>query len=415
MVVMKDFEKNIAIDYPLPEDEKARQAKLEEYNILDTLPEDEFDALVELAATITESPVSLMNLLDQDRQWTKAAYGTEPGKVEHRADSVCQYTILQNDALEVEDLRLDDRFKDKEYVVEGPQYRSYAGYPLRTPEGFNLGAICVLDYSPKSLNESQKKALKTISEEIISRLELRVKQQELKQMNIEKDQFLRVVNHDIKSPINGIISSANYLQQLWDGDMEELNKMLSMIEMSGRKLLSYTNELMENALSDQQTKLHPSEVKIGNTIKELVTIYTPLAEAKNLQIELKCNTLESFILDVEKFKLLTSNLISNALKFSNKKGSICIDAEILGGSPRLLHLSVADSGIGIPEEFLPSLFEKNKAHQRQGTFGEMSSGIGLPIVKKFVELHNGDIKVDTKKDKGTTFHVVLPEYEDTAF
>ncbi|HBQ61409.1 MAG TPA: hypothetical protein DD671_17815, partial [Balneolaceae bacterium] len=92
-----------------------------------------------------------------------------------------------------------------------------------------------MDFSPKSLTEKQKKALKTISEEIISRLELRKKQRELEQLNIEKDHFLRVVNHDIKSPMNGIISSAHYLQQAWDGDIEELNKMLSIIEMSGRK------------------------------------------------------------------------------------------------------------------------------------------------------------------------------------
>ncbi|HBQ61408.1 MAG TPA: hypothetical protein DD671_17810 [Balneolaceae bacterium] len=166
---------------------------------------------------------------------------------------------------------------------------------------------------------------------------------------------------------------------------------------------------MENVLSDQHTKLHNSKVKIDETVQELITIYTPLADAKKLQMELKCNTPNPFCLDEEKFKLLASNLISNALKFSPEGNAVSIDAEILGGTPRLLHLSVADNGIGIPEHFLPKLFEKSKAHQRQGTLGEMSSGIGLPIVKKLVELHDGTIKVDTREGVGTTFHVMLPE------
>ncbi|MDR9416738.1 MAG: GAF domain-containing sensor histidine kinase [Gracilimonas sp.] len=406
---MNDLLKHTNQSYPTPENEPQRQAKLIEYDILDTLPEHEFDALVELAAMVTNSPVSLMNLLDHDRQWTKAAYGAEAGNEISRSDSVCQYTILNDDHLEVEDLKLDERFKDKDYVVDDPQYRSYSGFPLISPEGTKIGALCVLDFSPKTLTQVQRKALKTISEEIISRLELRKKQFELEQLNKEKDQIMRVINHDIKSPINGIIGSAHYLQEMWDGDREELNKVLSMISLSGQKLINYTRELMENSMFQHHSKLHLETVDILSVITDLIDIYQPLANAKDVSIEVKCSAGAKFYLDSEKYKLILSNLLSNALKFTESGDVITVDVEILPGNPYILHLTVADTGIGIPDHFLPDLFSDKKVHRRKGTRGEMSTGMGLPLVKKYVDLHGGGIKINTEIGKGTTFHIVLKD------
>lgn len=392
----------------VPENEFERQEKLDEYNILDTLPESEFDSLVELAALITGSPVSLMNLLDHNRQWTKAAFGAETGDND-RTDTVCQYTIMGNENFEIEDLSKDQNFKNMPYVEGDPNYRSYSGYPLRTPDGYNIGALCVLDYKPKKLSDDQKKALKTIADEIIARLELRKKQRELEKLNREKDHFLSAVNHDIKSPLNGIISTANYLLNNWDGDEDELRKFLSMIELSGRKLIHYTGELISNSLQQGESKLLLDEVELEPLVEDLIQIYKPVAKAKNITLTMEVDTPEPFRLDNEKFKLILSNLISNGLKFSNSDDTVSITVEIIENEEKTLHCKISDTGLGIPEEFLPTLFEKKKKHQRQGTDGEISTGMGLPIVKKFVELHNGSIKVESKENEGTTFYIVLPE------
>lgn len=412
--MLKLVETKTGASYITPENEQIRQAKVEEYKILDTLPEEEFDSLVELAAIITGSPVSLMNILDHNRQWSKAMYGSNEDREAARSESVCQYTILGDENLEIEDLTKDERFKDMPYVENDPKYRSYSGYPLITEDGYKLGALCVLDIQPKKLDETQKKGLKTLANEIMARLELRKKQYELEQLNKEKDQFLRVVNHDIKSPINGIVSSAHYLQNLWDGDKEELLNMLSMIELSGKKLINYTSELMESALVQSENKLHVDEVDVDELMTDLIDIYTPLAKAKSIQLTLHCEAPAPFRLDNEKFKLILSNLISNAIKFSGKGDVVDVNVNLFSNAEdkqNMLHISVKDTGIGIPEEFLPDLFIKKKKHQRQGTQGEISTGIGLPLVKRFVELHNGGIKVATEEGKGTTFHVVLPEQD----
>lgn len=395
-------------DYPVPDNEPERQKKLEEYHILDTLPEEEFDSLVELAAIVTGHPISLMNLLDYNRQWVKAAYGIAPGELP-RSQTVCQYTILNNEQLEIQNLSKDERFKDLPSVKGDDEFRSYSGFPLRTSDGYNLGALCVLDYKPRTLTEVQKRALRTIANEIVGRLELRKKQMELEKLNREKDQFLRVVNHDIKSPLNGIISSAHYLKNLWDGDREQLNKFLSMIELSGRKLVQYTGELVSNAIERADSQLNLDQVKVDELVLDLIDIYTPLAKAKNISIKTSFKTPTSFSLDSEKFKLVISNLISNALKFSKENDVISVNVKIVPGKIKTLKCIVEDSGIGIPEDFISTIFTKNKKTQRQGTQGEISTGMGLPIVRQYVSLHNGEIELKSTEGKGTRFTLIIPE------
>ncbi|MFP8490116.1 ATP-binding protein [Gracilimonas sp. Q87] len=408
MYLLKQHYHQIAENAPTPDIESKRQAKLEEYGIIDTLPEDEFDSLVELAAMITDSPISLMNLLTYDRQWTKAAHGMEVESTP-RSESVCQYTILDEINYEIEDLAKDERFSSKSYVNNEPNLRYYSGHPLRTSDGYNLGALCVLDTKPKKLTEEQKRGLKTIANEIMARLELKKKQQELKRLNKEKDHFLRAVNHDIKSPLNGIVSSTHYLQKLWEGDKDELKQILSMIELSGRKLINYTSELVTNSMEQGETKLILDEVEIEDLIQDVINIYNPLANAKGVNINSHFSTPGTFHLDSEKFKLIVSNLISNALKFCREGDNITLDIKTSGTEHKTLYIYVSDTGIGIPAEFLPDIFEKNKKHQRQGTNGEISTGMGLPIVRKYIELHNGEIKVESIEGMGTTFKVNIPE------
>ena len=391
-----------------PANESERQAKLEEYDIVDTLPENEFDSLVELAAMITGTPVSLMNLLTNDRQWSKATYGTEVQSMP-RSGSICQYTILGESNFEVEDLTEDNRFLHMPYVQEEPNFRYYHGYPLRTSDGYNIGALCVLDTEPKKLTKDQQRGLQTIAVEIMARLELRIKQKQLQELNREKDQLLRAVNHDIKSPLNGIVSSANYLMNVWEGDKNELDKILSMIDLSGRKLINYTSELVTNAMKQGESKLILDEVEIRDLAKDLIDIYKPLANAKGINISTHFSTPGTFQLDSEKFKLIISNLMSNALKFCRDGDNITLDMKISGTDDKELHIHLSDTGIGIPSEFLPTIFNKEKEQQRQGTQGEISTGLGLPIVKKYVDLHSGSIRVESIEGMGTTFHITIPE------
>lgn len=151
---------------PVPENESSRLKALKEYNILDTLPEEQFDRLTKLASIICETPIALISLIDDERQWFKSRIGLDVEQTS-RDVSFCQYTIMGKDFFEVEDALEDNRFKKNPLVLENPNIRFYAAYPLIDPEGYALGSLCMIDQSPKKLSEQQKAALKTLSEDIM--------------------------------------------------------------------------------------------------------------------------------------------------------------------------------------------------------------------------------------------------------
>jgi signal transduction histidine kinase len=182
-----------------------------------------------------------------------------------------------------------------------------------------------------------------------------------------------------------------------------------MIELSGRKLINYTSELVSNSMEQGESKLILDEVEIEGLVQDLIDIYNPLANAKGVNINSHFSTPGTFHLDSEKFKLVVSNLLSNALKFCREGDNITLDIKISGTDDKTLYIYLSDTGIGIPAEFLPNIFDKKKEHQRQGTKGEISTGMGLPIVKKYVDLHNGEIRVESIVGMGTTFHINIPE------
>ncbi|MGB3617912.1 MAG: ATP-binding protein [Catalinimonas sp.] len=154
--------------------ETFRLDKLHSYHILDTLNEQEFDDLVALASRICEAPISLISLVDAQRQWFKARVGLEVTSTD-RELAFCNYTIRQKELLEVPDATLDDRFKQNPLVTGEPSIRFYAGEPLITPDGHALGSLCVIDHVPRRLNDLQRFALRVLSRQVVDLMEMRRK------------------------------------------------------------------------------------------------------------------------------------------------------------------------------------------------------------------------------------------------
>ena len=144
------------------------------YQILDTHPEDDFDGLIEIAAKICDCPISLISLVTDDKQWFKAKRGLEE-KETPREISFCAHAILSNNVMSVEDARTDPRFSDNPLVTGKVNIQFYAGVPIVSPSGHNLGTICVLDNKPRKLAVEQEKLLKILSAQITKLLDLRKK------------------------------------------------------------------------------------------------------------------------------------------------------------------------------------------------------------------------------------------------
>ncbi len=167
------------MSFPVPVTEAERLRSLRSYKILDTKPEERFDELTRLAALICGVPISLISLIDANRQWFKSRFGLDVQETP-RAQAFCTHAIMQPEMFVVPDASLDERFSKNPLVTGDPHIRFYAGTPLAARDGHLLGTLCVIDREPHTLTETQTEALKIVGRLVIANFELNRDLQELK-------------------------------------------------------------------------------------------------------------------------------------------------------------------------------------------------------------------------------------------
>jgi len=171
---------------PATKTEAQRIKVLWQYDVLDTVPEEVFDDLTELAARICEAPIALISLIDENRQWFKAKVGVTVSETS-RDISFCAHAIKQQDLFIIPDATKDERFASNPLVISDPKIRFYAGAPLITPDGYALGTLCVIDKVPRELRLEQKQALRVLARHVMMQLELRRHARELHEAHQIKD------------------------------------------------------------------------------------------------------------------------------------------------------------------------------------------------------------------------------------
>ena len=205
----------------IPANEIERLTALRIHEVLDTEPEAEFDDLTRLVSQICGTPIALVTLVDASRQWFKSRVGLDTLETA-REVAFCSHTILGADVMEVPDALDDVRFADNPLVTGSPGIRFYAGAPLKTASGLNLGTVCVIDRVPRRLDEKQRDALRIISHQVVHLLELRVGVQRLNR----EAAFLQAI---LDSAVPSIISTTS------DG-------LITTFSRGSEKLLGYSAE-----------------------------------------------------------------------------------------------------------------------------------------------------------------------------
>lgn len=209
---------------PKPENDSLRLERLKSYHVLDTVAESIYDEIVQTAAAICNTQVALISLVDEDRQWFKAKLGLDVDQTP-RDISFCGHAILEEDIFIIEDARKDERFSDNPFVTEDPHIRFYAGAQLKTPDGHNVGTLCVIDSEEKKLAEYQKLALKSLAKQVIGYFELRKMSGELKRQNLKLTRIL-------DNMVDGIVVQAS------DGKVIEFNqRALEILKVTKDQLL----------------------------------------------------------------------------------------------------------------------------------------------------------------------------------
>jgi len=231
---------------PNTPNEQARLVALKSYNVLDTLPESDYDNITHLASTITQVPISLISLIDDDRQWFKSHKGLEATETS-REYAFCAHAIMNPDKVfKVQDSRLDDRFADNPLVTGDPRVIFYTGVPLVNPEGHALGTLCVIDNTPRKLTNDQIEALRILGRQVVQLLELRKKTDILEQQNARLSKFTEEVALDLQSPMRRIGLFADTLRNVYAEKLDpEGADILNHLSTSSESLRKMIDELLD--------------------------------------------------------------------------------------------------------------------------------------------------------------------------
>ncbi|WP_079204319.1 response regulator [Pseudomonas sp. CC6-YY-74] len=194
---------------PLPFDEAARLAELQRYQLLDTPAEEAFDDLSQLAAQLCDAPIALVSLLDEQRQWFKSKVGLDVCETP-REQAFCAHAILAQQLFEIPDARQDPRFAENPLVTEAPHIRFYAGIPLTTSSGHNLGTLCVIDRQPRQLTTPQRDGLRRLGRQVVRLCELRLNlRRHAEQTALQRAILASAGSAIIATTATGEISSVN--------------------------------------------------------------------------------------------------------------------------------------------------------------------------------------------------------------
>ncbi|WP_119393663.1 GAF domain-containing sensor histidine kinase [Salinibius halmophilus] len=387
-------------------DESLRLAALLRYEVLDTEHEQHFDELTELASLICGTPISLISLVDKDRQWFKSKVGLEADETP-RDIAFCSHAILQSDVFEVPNAKLDDRFHDNPLVTGNPDIRFYAGAPLVTSDGMPIGTLCVIDQQPQALNEMQKRAMQIIANQVVNQLELRLHNKRLTQLNNESEKLFSLIAHDLRSPFNGILGLTQLLSdennQFSAREVADFSRQILSSSTQVYQLLDELLQWAQQRLSDD--KIDPGIHQLVFLIKDAVQTVDAAKQAKQQTINLELdNPGIQAMCDAVATKTVIRNLLSNAVKFSPVESTITVSVD---AKDEQVVISVADQGRGIDECVRQGLFSQNVTSQL-GSKGEKGIGLGLRLSAELVRRQGGNIWVAKSDASGTTFSFSLP-------
>ncbi|WP_067509489.1 GAF domain-containing sensor histidine kinase [Actinoplanes sp. TFC3] len=396
---------------PTPDNEAARLAALRDAEVLDTAAEEDFDDIAQLASEICGTPVALVTLIAEDRQWFKAKVGLDLTCVP-RDVSLCAYALHSHDLLEVPDTRADPRFLDNPLVTGEQGFRFYASAPVILDGSHAVGTVCVLDRQPRELTGGQRRALRSLARHASVQLELRRYARHageisdrMRQLDRMKDSFLASVSHELRTPLSSI---RGYLEMLLedDFDADTSQRFLLVMQRNSDRLLRLIDDLLTVARAhDDGLDLDLAEVDLADLAHQVAHSCRPLAEHREVKLIDRTSSPMHVRGDAKRLQQALNHLIVNALKFTAPGGEImltCTDAS----EPEL---TITDTGVGIPASELPHVFDRFFRSAAADSMAVPGPGIGLAIVRSIIDAHHGSIHLESEPGVGTTVRLTLPK------
>lgn len=415
-------------------DEKARIAKLHEYQVLNNDVEPTFERLTNLVKTFFGLPIVAITFMDEEIQYLKSAHGLKVCTTT-RGVAVCNYTVLSDEVFVVEDLSVDERFINNSLVTTDPNLRFYAGAPIILHEDnrvYRLGSLCLMDTKPHyDFTQEQAKHLHQFAMMAADALQLQKKQRLAKLANDMKSDFLANMSHEIRTPMNGIIGMIDMLDETTL--THEQKNYIDNIKVSTDHLLVIINGILDlSKVEAGKMTIDKVPMSLAAVCNEVVNLFAGKASQRGLTLDYHYDKkLDCYVEgDPVRLKQILSNLVSNAIKFTREGGRVSIDIrptkrcdceELMtrGNAAETVHsinnhaeltfcIKVTDTGVGIKEESLNAIFDAYNQADKSTHRLYGGTGLGLSVCKSLVAMMGGHIWANSVVGKGTTFKVLLP-------
>jgi PAS domain S-box-containing protein len=305
--------------------------------------------------------------------------------------------------------------KDNEVELVGYPAPSWIGVPLQTSKSI-IGVMVLQHYEKENVySENDVRFLTSIGNQIaiaierkIAEEEIRLKNELLIVINAEKDKFFSIIAHDLRGPLSAFVAATQILtEDIQSMTLEEVKDIISSMKTDASNVYTLLENLLEwSRLQRGVMEFKPEKLNLRKTLINAIDTAAASARKKNIKIKIDLNEDIEVRADSHMIETIVRNLVSNAVKFTHSGGEVSVSAYL--GKEDTIILKVSDTGIGIPGEILGKLFRLTEKTSRPGTEGEPSTGLGLLLVKEFVEKNHGKILVESEPGKGSVFTCSFP-------
>jgi signal transduction histidine kinase len=394
-----------------------RLAALRATGLLDSPPEEVFERFTRLATKLLGCPVSLVSLVDEDRQFFKSSRGLDVDVTERRetplSHSFCQYVVNRGQPLVVPDAGADPMLRENLAVTElGVQ--SYLGVPVRSEDGFVLGSFCVIDAKVRKWSAEDLSLLEDLGHAVSAEIQLRERTsamdrllEEQQEKETEQEKLTHLLVHDLRSPLSAVKAGLELLALQLPESAAEERELLDLAQTGADELLQLINQILEiYRMRSGRLELKPEPLHLNELLRPIFLQMRPAFETagQNFSVQYAAEDVR-FFADRSLIRRVIFNLLSNAHKYSGPGSRVVLRGWTEAGK---VGLCVEDNGPGISAQHRESVFEffgqgDTRLHAAQSSFG-----LGLAFCRMVADAHQGSLELGTPASAGCSFTLTLP-------
>ena len=330
-----------------------------------------------------------------------------------------EYVLRNGKSILINSQKDEELVQKGEVEMVGSPTSIWLGIPLKI-QNATIGVLVVQDYNdPSTYSLKEQEILEVISFAISRAIERkRVEQEksllieELREMNNSKDKLIALISHDLRSPFNSLLGFSEILNSEYETlTHDEIQEYLKVIYESSKNLFNMTNNLLQfSRIQMGRVEYNPSKLNLAKMIRNALNMLKGNAIKKQINLMLDVENDIIVNADEDMLNSIMQNLVSNAIKFTPKGGDVKISAKKIPSANQQneIEIAVQDSGIGISKSDIEMIFN-NSIHSTPGTDKEYGTGLGLLLVKEFVEKNGGKLIITSKLNAGSNFSFRLSE------